>query len=628
MLSSLYSGISGLLANSDALDVISNNISNVNTVGYKSQAAQFEDLLYQTIVGASGTSQVGRGSALESVNTDFSQGSFETTNSSTDLAIGGQGFFIVRKQGEQTDYYTRAGNFSLDTNGNLIDSGGDYVQGKAIDQATGTAAGVDGNIVISQQPSEPKPSSTIDMVVNLDSSSAWAGSSSITSGSLVTNIAAASGEYPATGDYSLTVTGAATDGAYPVALTMPDGTTVYGTATSAGTVSDFTGNTAPDGSGTAVDTGLALTFGTLSYSPTFSESGTVTAAAAATGDSPGAGAYTITVTGAATSGSYPISILMPDGTTIYSTASNGSVSDLTGNTAPDGSGSTVNTGLALTFSGLSWNSSTSTGTSGTATVGGSGATSFALNGFNPASSSTASTTSDYSSSVSVYDSLGTAHVATVYFRKDSATSSEATWNWYVVPQSGDSITSGGSGTLTFNANGILTSGGTAQPTTFNFAGAQAGQVINLVLGSASGEGATTQYSSSSNTVYQSQDGYPPGVLQSVSVSQDGVISGSYDNGQILKLYQLTLANFNDAQGLEREGGNLYSATLSSGPAYTSAPGEGGMGKINANSLEESNVDLANQFSEMIIAQTGYEANSKVITTTDEILQTLMNMKTT
>ena len=82
MLSSLYSGISGLLANSDALDVISNNISNVNTVGYKSQAAQFEDLLYQTIVGASGTSQVGRGAALESVNTDFSQGSFETTNSS------------------------------------------------------------------------------------------------------------------------------------------------------------------------------------------------------------------------------------------------------------------------------------------------------------------------------------------------------------------------------------------------------------------------------------------------------------------------------------------------------------------------------------------------------------------
>ncbi len=196
------------------------------------------------------------------------------------------------------------------------------------------------------------------------------------------------------------------------------------------------------------------------------------------------------------------------------------------------------------------------------------------------------------------------------------------------PQSGDTITSGGSGTLTFNTNGALIAGGAAEPTTFNFAGAQTGQVVNLVLGSASGEGSTTQYSSASNTVYQSQDGYPPGVLQGISVGQDGTISGSYDNGQILKLYQLTLANFNNPQGLSTDGGNLYSATLRSGDAYTSAPGAGGMGKISANSLEESNVDLATQFSRMIIAQSGYEANSKVITTTDEILQTLMNMKTT
>ena len=79
-------------------------------------------MLYQTIAGASGTSQVGRGSALESVNTDFSQGSFQTTNSSTDLAIGGQGFFIVKKPADQTQYYTRVGGFSLDKNGDMIDS--------------------------------------------------------------------------------------------------------------------------------------------------------------------------------------------------------------------------------------------------------------------------------------------------------------------------------------------------------------------------------------------------------------------------------------------------------------------------------------------------------------------------
>jgi flagellar hook protein FlgE len=518
MLSSLYSGISGLLSNSDALDVISNNISNVNTVGYKSQTAQFEDVLYQTITGASGTSQVGRGSALESVNTDFSQGSFETTNSATDLAIGGQGFFIVQKAGDQTDYYTRAGSFSLDKNGDLIDSAGDFVQGKTIDQDTGTAFGVDGNIVISQQPSEPKTTQNIDMVVNLDASSAWAGAYSVTSGNAVSNVTGASGDYPTVGAYTISVGATVTVGSgvgYAATLTMPGGA-----------------------------------------------------------------AYSVTL------------------------SPNQNTADLVTNGG-------VDTGLDLTLGGL---------TTGTTNA-------FTLSGFN---GSSPSTTSNYSSSVTVYDSLGTGHVVTAYFRKDGydPTTQTSTWEWDIVPQTGDTITSGQQGFLTFNANGVLTSGGNAQPMTFNFAGAQAGQAINLVLGSGSGEGATTQYSSSSNTVYQSQDGYPPGVLQSISVSQDGIISGSYDNGQILKLYQLDLANFNDAQGLERDGGNLYSATLTSGVAYTSAPGQGGMGKISSNSLEESNVDLATQFSEMIVAQSGYEANSKVITTTDEILQTLMNMKTT
>ena len=523
MLSSLYSGISGLLSNSDALDVISNNISNVNTVGYKSQTAQFEDVLYQTITGASGTSQVGRGSALESVSTDFSQGSFQTTNSATDLAIGGQGFFIVQKAGDATDYYTRAGSFSLDKNGDLIDSAGDFVQGKAIDQATGTAFGVDGNIIISQQPSNPKETANIDMVVNLDASSAWAGSYTVTTGTDITNATAASGSYPATGAYTLTVGATVTMGTgvgYAATITLPSGTAYSVTVPSNATVADLQSNG-------GADTGLDLTLGPLT-----------------TGDTNG----------------------------------------------------------------------------------------FTLNGFN---ASSPSTTSNYSSSVTVYDSLGTGHVVTIFFRKDNydPATQTSTWEWDAVPQTGDQITSNppnnfATGTLTFNANGVLTAGGNAQPITFNFAGAEAGQAINLVLGSGSGEGATTQYSSSSNTVYQSQDGYPPGVLQSISVNQSGIISGSYDNGQILKLYQLDLANFNDAQGLEREGGNLYSATLVSGVAYTSAPGQGGMGKISSNSLEESNVDLATQFSEMIVAQSGYEANSKVITTTDEILQTLMNMKVT
>jgi flagellar hook protein FlgE len=130
----------------------------------------------------------------------------------------------------------------------------------------------------------------------------------------------------------------------------------------------------------------------------------------------------------------------------------------------------------------------------------------------------------------------------------------------------------------------------------------------------------------STTNFQTQDRYPPGVLQNVTVSPEGIISGHYSNGQILDLYQVTLANFNNPWGLSREGGNLFAETLESGVPYTSAPGQNGLGKINPNSLEQSNVDLATEFVKMIISQRGFQANAKVITTTDEILAELMNLK--
>jgi flagellar hook-basal body protein len=246
---------------------------------------------------------------------------------------------------------------------------------------------------------------------------------------------------------------------------------------------------------------------------------------------------------------------------------------------------------------------------------------------------TPATTSNYSSSITVYDSLGQAHSVTVYFRKEGvASDGTSTWQWnavvrgsdwaYLPTETAETYHLVGSGYLTFNANGVLTSGGDAQTLNFDFSGAGADQNIDLIMGSASGGGSTTQYDIASTTTYQSQDGYAPGTLESVSVDENGVISGTYTNGQILRLYQITIANFNNDQGLKKEGGNLYTATADSGPAYTSAPD----GCISANSLEESNVDLATEFVKLIVAQRGYEASSKVITTTDEVLQTLMNLK--
>jgi flagellar hook protein FlgE len=140
MLSSFFSGISGLIANSEAINVVSNNIANVNTVGYKASRASFQDVLYQSILGSSGTSQVGRGTALSSVDTLFSQGSFESTSEGTDLAIGGNGFFIVRAQNQDTNYYTRAGQFRFDKNGYLTTANGDILQGRQIDRTTNASA--------------------------------------------------------------------------------------------------------------------------------------------------------------------------------------------------------------------------------------------------------------------------------------------------------------------------------------------------------------------------------------------------------------------------------------------------------------------------------------------------------
>ena len=443
------------------------------------------------------------------------------------LAIGGKGFFKVKSSESQNIYYTRAGVFRFDSDGNLTDPNGNIVQGREWDSTpslanpAGAPSGVDTDIIISQAPSQPRATEKIDMNVNLRSNSVWAGTiAPITGTGPVSGVGASSGLYPASGTYTTSYVAAVPPTVPPTGtLTVTVGANTYsGTIAAGQTYEDFGG-----GSGLSITTVGSLTF-------------------------PNTG----------------------------------------------GAQGVVITGFDVT---------------------------------NPA------TTSNYSSSVTVYDSLGQAHTANMYFRKASEDpiSGQSTWEWIAELDAADSSTGvnaiQGTGTVVFSNTGVLVSGGEAQPISFNFSqGASPAQPIDLVLGPATGGGTTTQYPISSTTSYQTQDGYPPGVLQSVSVSSEGIISGTYSNGQIIRLYQLTLANFNNPNGLYKEGSNLYSETLASGVAYTNSPGEGGLGKVSPNSLEQSNVDLASEFVKMIIAQRGFQANSKVITTTDEILQELMNLK--
>ena len=138
--------------------------------------------------------------------------------------------------------------------------------------------------------------------------------------------------------------------------------------------------------------------------------------------------------------------------------------------------------------------------------------------------------------------------------------------------------------------------------------------------------ATTQFASASTTVFQSADGYGAGALQGVDVGTDGLITGSYSNGQKLPLYRIALAKFQSVTNLKKEGGNLYTQTRTSGTATTSLPGTNGLGNIAPNSLEQSNVDIANEFVKMITTQRGFQANSKIITVTDDMLSELINLK--
>ncbi|MCS7281690.1 MAG: flagellar hook protein FlgE [Desulfobacterota bacterium] len=529
MLSSFFSGISGLVANSQALNIAGNNIANVNTVGYKASRATFQDVFYQSIYTSSGSAQVGRGTALSSVDTLFSQGSFESTSEPTDLAIGGDGFFIVRSPDSNELYYTRAGQFRFDRYGYLITPSGYILQGRIIDRATNTPVGVSTDIVISREPSQPRATSMIGMAVNLQSNCEWKGRLGELQGTgPITNVAPSAGKYPVVGDYTFHVTQAGN---------------IY-------TLKIVVSRKGPDGQ-------------ILQPPQTFEYEGQIMA------------------------------------NTTYTNFA-GSGLDITIGNLAQGS-------QEMTIEGFVYENMTPTK--------------------NPIA------TSNYSSSITVYDSLGQAHVVNVYFRKshEVQATGNSVWEWMAVLNASDSATGKdtlvGWGELEFNSRGILVKGGDPVALEFDFSqGALPDQRIELIFGPKSGGGASTQYPIASTTNFQTQDGYPPGVLMNVTVSSEGVISGHYTNGQILDLYQITLAKFNNPQALYKEGANLYSETIDSGPAYTSSPGSGGLGRINPNSLEQSNVDLATEFVKLIVAQRGFQANARIITTTDEVLTELMNIK--
>ncbi|MEO8800741.1 MAG: flagellar hook protein FlgE [Polyangiaceae bacterium] len=424
ILNAMYSGVSGLSAEGDALGVIGDNVANTNTVGFKQSRAVFENVLGGA-VGDPNT--VGAGVRMQKAQQIFAQGTLQNTGNATDLALSGDGFFVVNGEvaGMKGDFYTRNGQTTLNKDGVLVNPDGLALQGYMSDGKGGFTSQTS-SITVPTNALSPKPTTEMDVTANLDSTS-----------------------------------------------TTP--------------------------------------------------------------------------------------------------------------TAP-------------------WDPQ------------------------NPA------TTSNFSTSMKVYDSLGNPHSVDLYFRDNGS----GNWDVHAIA-SGNDVAGGtpgtndeiATGTVAFNTSGALQTVAMG-PANVTFNGAAA-QSVAFNFGTSIGAGGTglggmTQFGSPSNVSAQKQDGYSSGDLTGINVDQTGTVSGNYSNGQKIDIGKLAVAKFESNDGLGKAGHNLWTATQQSGVAAVGNAGAGGRADVVSGSLEGSNVDIAEQFVELIAHQRSFQANSKTITTADQMLQDVIQMK--
>jgi flagellar hook protein FlgE len=548
----MYSGITGLNAHGEKLNVIGNNIANVNTIGYKGSRMQFEDVMSQDIFTSAGIAQMGQGVQVGSLYSNFAQGAFETSSENTDMAIGGEGFFTLKVKGEDQTYYTRAGNFRFDNDGYLTDPHGYVVQGWEVESETDVPA-----------------------------------SEATTSAEAATNVR---------------ITGSPTDIQLSNFQSDPNATNKVTLINNLDSTQTSKTND-PDDPFFA----LAKTWDGTESTPLPSE----------------AYAYSNTIKTYDANGSSHTMTVYYDQVALGSNAGGKKVWEYVVTVNPNDDGRIINDVRLNTTSGAGMLMM------GTLTFNAGGdlstMTSYTLE-------SNASITSNNTKNLSNWTladfSADGYPITTANFLLESNASlpgaenadnikidfglrnSEATGG---ASDSGWAIYAGGTYSSYSNASQIGSNVSSAVRLP-SFADTD----VNAM--------ASTSYASSSSTLFQSQDGYTAGFLQNTSVDRDGVLTGRYSNGQILDLYVITLADFNNKWGLRREGGNLFSETRESGSATTNRPNVAGKGSIAGNTLETSNVDLSDEFVKMITTEKGFQANTKVITTTDTLLSSVIAMK--
>lgn len=554
MMRSMFAGVSGLKNHQIRMDVVGNNIANINTTGFKASRVTFQDMLSQTLRGGTAPvpggagginpAQVGLGMLIGTIDTLHTQGNLSATGKSTDMAIQGEGFFVL-SNGEVTAY-SRDGAFDIAQDGDLVNPANGYrVQGWMADangvvDSTKPVESI--NIPIGQR-MIAQATTIVTLTGNINAVATTGTQGTITESEEIKSDTAGT---PATAATALT------------SLYNAAGTSLGLQAGDIITVSAYKG-----GSALTDKTGVVgVDFTTYGELMEFVED-----------------VYGIT----------------SDATGVVATA--------TGAMQINGD---IGEGNALTQISITATDST-------------GATARTV--FNSAMNFTetqAANGTSVTSSMTVYDSQGVSHAIRLIFTRTGSN----TWSWTADcdddTSGGRCVTNDGAmKTLVFDANGAYSSHTGTIAVDLDDANNLA---ITLSMSN------LTQFSGDSTVSVSEQNGYPMGTLEKFSIGSTGEITGIYTNGLTEAIGQIALARFANPGGLLKDGNNLFKQSTNSGVAQIGIPGSGGRGTINNGVLEMSNVDLAQTFTDMIVTQRGFQANARIITSSDDMLQELVNLK--
>lgn len=627
-------GLSGLRAASVDLDVTGNNIANASTVGFKGSKAQFGDL-YASGFLSSGTNPIGDGVRVQDVKQSFSQGNISFTDNGLDLAINGDGFFVLNNGGETR--YSRAGQFGVDKDGFITNNENMRVQGFTADE-DGNLSGVRGDLQVESGNLAPRRTTELRSDLNLDSRE-----------SVLERRVADMGDFsvapPATGFPEETFEITYNDGSVVTTTINPGNAADY----SAADVVDVLNG--PDG----------LSASATTQYEGISEADLDAAIAAGNFDfdlQVGNVSVPIDTAGVTDAASLVTAINGAQAPTISASLTGGNLrlidnrgNNLTAGFTSDGPSQAPETTVGTIRPQADREIVNITSTSGTTNVADSWDTRSVniTNQFDPNDQRTY----NHATTTTIFDSLGNSHEVSQFYVKQPAPGNGigvSEWSVYLqidnefvagtdtnpfqarfdqdgalqsingdpngeilvddwVPKNADGTPNGADGPPA--PGSPISTPIPEPPTTSAF-------VLNL--------SETTQFGSEFGVTDQRQNGYTTGRLSGLDVSNEGVLFARYTNGQSTSLGQVSLASFSNTNGLSPVGETTWVETFESGQPIIGAPDTGTLGSIKASSVEESNVDLSAELVNLIVAQRNYQANAKTIETSDAVTQTIINLR--